>query len=225
MNRRVCMTLEVVFLGINQHVKKAVIKSTNKFVISQVFQSRDANKSWGRSDFECLDIKRFFSSGLESWRVICFIRISLLRLACRFFGKLLLASWDSLSLLSLSLSHTGIHTYAPKPGYLTWKWFRIFESGTGRTGSRRLWLKSKMPLKSCKISSRRFLPFCFLLHVLKFPEQNWVFFLLKIKFERTFLSVDKSCPIPCLQVPISVCVCFIFFKLSACLILKKHEYF
>ena len=117
------MTLEVVFLGISQHVKKAIIKSTNKFVISQVFQSRDANKSWGRSDFECLDIKRFFSSGLESWLVICFIRISLLRLACHFFGKLLLTSWDSLSpspfslflslclSLSLSLSHTHTHTH------------------------------------------------------------------------------------------------------------------
>lgn len=44
------MTLEVVFLGINQHVKTAIIKSTNNFVISQVFESRDANKSWGKSD-------------------------------------------------------------------------------------------------------------------------------------------------------------------------------
>ena len=207
------MTLEVVFLGISQHVKKAIIKSTNKFVISQVFQSRDANKSWGRSDFECLDIKRFFSSGLESWLVICFIRISLLRLACHFFGKLLLTSLDSLSpsafslFFSLSLTHTQACTHAPKSGYLTWRWFRIFESGTGRTGSRCLWLKSKMPFKSYKISCRRFLPFCFLLHILKFPEQNWFFFLLKIKFERTFLSVAKSCPIPCLQVPMCVCVC------------------
>lgn len=44
------MTLEVVFLGINQHVKKAIIKSTNNFVIYQVFESRDANNSWGKSD-------------------------------------------------------------------------------------------------------------------------------------------------------------------------------
>jgi hypothetical protein len=44
------MTLEVVFLGINQLMKKSVIKTTNYFVIYQVFESRDANKSWGSSD-------------------------------------------------------------------------------------------------------------------------------------------------------------------------------
>lgn len=44
------MTLEVVFFGINQHVKKTIIKATNNFVIYQVFESRDANKSWGSGD-------------------------------------------------------------------------------------------------------------------------------------------------------------------------------
>ena len=44
------MTLEVVFLGINQLMKKTIIKSTNNFVIYQVFKSRDTNKSWGSGD-------------------------------------------------------------------------------------------------------------------------------------------------------------------------------
>lgn len=53
------MTLEVVFccccfggvfFGINQHMKKTIIKSTNNFVIYQVFESRDANKLWSPGD-------------------------------------------------------------------------------------------------------------------------------------------------------------------------------
>lgn len=44
------MTLEVVFPGINQHMKKTIIKSTNNFVIYQVFENRDANESWGSGD-------------------------------------------------------------------------------------------------------------------------------------------------------------------------------
>lgn len=44
------MTLEVVFFGINQRMKKTIIKSTNNFVIYHVFESRDANKSWSGAD-------------------------------------------------------------------------------------------------------------------------------------------------------------------------------
>lgn len=39
------------FLGINKLMKNTIIQSKNNFVIYQIFESRDANKSWGSGDF------------------------------------------------------------------------------------------------------------------------------------------------------------------------------
>lgn len=55
------MASEVVFADINQHMKKTIIKSTNSFVIYQVLERRDANKSWGKSDSLSAEILKGFA--------------------------------------------------------------------------------------------------------------------------------------------------------------------